>query len=124
MIVNTIVLLGLSASLAGAGIGFYKYFDPWQWAVNFVNSIPQRVADLFMLILNKIFDALNDLWDIIKGIGNRLKAIAEDIIEKLRDGIEKMIKKIEKGAGAAIKVIKKGGEKGCQGYRENWRKSY
>jgi len=103
MIVNTIVLLGLSASLAGAGIGFYKYFDPWQWAVNFVNSIPQRVADLFMLILNKIFDALNDLWDIIKGIGNRLKAIAEDIIEKLRDGIEKMIKKIEKGAGAAIK---------------------
>ena len=111
MYVNSIVLLGLSASLAGAGIGFYKYFDPWQWAVNFVESIPQRVADMLMFLLKKILDALNDLWDIIKGVGGRLKEIAEGIIEKLTDGIEKMIGKIETGVTEAVKFVKKGGEK-------------
>jgi hypothetical protein len=95
MIYNIIVLLGLSASLAASGYGAYVYFDPIKWIRQFINSLPGKIKEFFMWILEAIIEQLRRLWEIIKGIGGKIRGAGESVIRKIREGIEKLIRNIK-----------------------------
>jgi hypothetical protein len=82
MIYNIIDLLGLSASLAASGYGAYVYFDPIKWIRQFINSLPEKIKKFFMWVLEAIFVQLKKLWEIIKGIGGKIKGAGESVIRK------------------------------------------
>jgi hypothetical protein len=48
----------------------------------FINSLPGRIKKFFVWILEAIFEQLKKLWEIMKGIGGKIRGAGESVIRK------------------------------------------
>ena len=108
---DSLVLFGLSSSLAASGFAAYQRFQPMRWIRNFINRLPSIIIKWFMKLFKEIFKALKYLWKIIASIGGTIKKAGEKIIRQLNRGIQKMLNEIVRGAKKVVRDVEKGGEK-------------
>jgi len=108
---NIVVLLGLSASLAGIGYQAWERFQPLRWIQQMIEQLPGIIIEWFMQLFQKIFMALKYLWKIISGIGGQIKEAGENVIRQLNRALGRLLNIITKGANKAIDDVAKGGKK-------------
>lgn len=111
MTYNIVVLLGLSASLAGIGYQAWEKFQPLRWIQRMIEKLPGIIIEWLMQLFQKIFRALKYLWKIISGIGGDIKRAGENVIRELNRALTRLLNIITKGANKAIDDVAKGGKK-------------